>query len=118
MGQRELSEFTANVLRAMEAKGLRTRDLVMLLPQRNWMTWYRVASGSTTDPKVSTVLALCGALDVDPDALLGTSPTPLPPDLQELLDAARGMSEDDQWLVVDVLRAVMRRRRGQRHGQR
>ena len=112
MGQRGPLNLYANVRRVMEAKGLRPRDIVKRLPARHIGTAYRILAGRTTDPWTSTTLEMCRALGVDPDELLGAAPPQLSPELQELWDAAQRLSEDDRWLVVDMLRAVMRRRQG------
>ncbi len=108
---RDPPSLQANLHRVMRAKKVRRSEVVKRAPDRKGATVYRVLAGTTTDPWTSTVVALCRSLEADPDELLGTTPPQLPPDLQELLDATQGLSEDDKWLVVDVLRAVMQRLR-------
>ena len=118
MGQRGPLNLRANLRRVMEAKGLRVRDVVTRLPQQHEGTAYNLLAGRTIDPRINTTLELCRALDVDPDELLGTAPPPLEPELQELLDAAQGLSDDDKRLVLDMLRAIRRGQEARREGQR
>ena len=88
----------------------------MALGQRHWSTAYRVMSGATADSLISTIVDICTVLEVDPDELLGVTPPPLEPETQALLDAARRLAEDDQWLMVDLVRSL--RRKGSRAGRR
>ena len=104
--------IAARIQRVMTERGIQPRELAMALGQRHWSTAYRVMSGATADSLISTIVDICRVLDVDPDELLGVSPPTLEPDTQLLLDAARDLTEDDQWLVVDLVRVL--RRKGER----
>jgi DNA-binding Xre family transcriptional regulator len=55
---------------AMEARGLKTPDLLARMPQRDRSTVYRLLKGDTRDAKVSTLIGLCSALGVTPNDLL------------------------------------------------
>ena len=105
--------LTEAVRRVMAERGLTTREVVGRFPERHLGTAYRILAGRTTDPWSSTVVQLCGALEVDPNDLLGAIPSPLAPELDALLSEARALTEDDRWLIVDLLRSV--RQSGDRH---
>ncbi len=114
MEQQDGLVISARVREVMANRDVRMRDFVQRLPHRHLGTAYRLLSGKTTDPSTGTLVDVCRVLVIEPDELLGTVPPPLPADLQEMLDAARGLSDDDKWIVVDVLRAVLRGRDGHR----
>jgi DNA-binding Xre family transcriptional regulator len=58
---------------ALRTRGLRVGDLLTRTAQRDRSTIYRVLKGDTRDTKVSTLLALCAALGVTPNDLLGAA---------------------------------------------
>jgi len=101
--------LTEAVRRVMAERGLTTREVVRRFPERHLGTAYRILAGRTTDPWSSTVVELCHALKVDPNDLLGITPSPLEPELDQLLAETAGLSEDDRWLIVDLVRAIGRR---------
>lgn len=100
------------IQQAMAARGVQPRDLAMAPGTRHWSTAYRVMGGTTADPLISTVVDMCRVLEVGPDELLGVTPPPLEPEARDLLEAARGLPEQDQWLVVDLVRVIRRKRTG------
>lgn len=59
------------VRNAMAAKGLIRRQLLERV-QRESSRWavYRILSGKSADPRLSTVLVLCQALDISPTELI------------------------------------------------
>ena len=116
MEQRSADTIADRIQRAMAARGVQPRELAMALGQRHWSTAYRVMSGATADSLISTIVDICKVLEVSPDELLGVTPTPLEPETQALLEAARRLAEDDQWLMVDLVRSL--RRKGPRGRQR
>jgi DNA-binding Xre family transcriptional regulator len=58
---------------ALRERGLKVADLQARMPQRDRSTIYRLLSGETRDAKLSTLLALCRALGVTPNELLGVA---------------------------------------------
>ena len=97
--------------RAAAEHGLTTAALVRRVGPRRAATAYNVLAGKSADPRVSTVVALCVALDVDPDRLLGVSGPAEPPDpeLREALAQTRLLSAEDRRLLLTVLRTILRR---------
>ena len=112
MTERSAETTADRIQRAMAARGVQPRDLAMALGTRHWSTAYRVMSGATADSLTSTIVDICRVLDVSPDEVLGVAPAPLEPELGSLLDATRRLPEDDQWLVVDLVRVLRRKRTG------
>jgi len=97
----------------MAARGLTTRDVVGKLPSRHVGTAYRLLAGRTRDPWTSTMAAMCAALDAEPNELLGVhdATADLEPEIRQVFDDVSKLPVEDRWLVLDVLRAVLRRRR-------
>ena len=108
---RGAGDLAGALRRAAAERGLTTPEIVRRVRSRNAVTVYRVLAGTTPDPRASTLVALCAALDVDPDRLLGVSgPAELPdPELREALAQTRQLSVEDRWLLLTVLRAISRR---------
>ena len=102
----------SEVLRQAAAeRGLTTATLVRRVRPQRAATVYRVLAGTSPDPRVSTVVALCAALDVDPERLLGvSSPAELPdPELRAALAQTRQLSAEDRRVLLTVLRAILSR---------
>ena len=116
MEQRSTETIADRIQQAMAARGVQPRDLAMAVGHRHWSTAYRVMSGATADSLISTIVDICTVLEVSPDELLGVTPPPLEPETQALLDRARRLPEDDQWLMVDLVRSL--RRKGPRGSRR
>ena len=112
MSERSADTIAGRIQQAMAARGIQPRELAMALGQRHWSTAYPVMSGATADSLTSTIVDICTVLEVSPDELVGVTPTPLEPESEALLDAARRLPEDDQWLMVDLVRSL--RRKGSR----
>ena len=114
-GPRKISrpdDLAAAIRRVMNARGLSTREVVRRVPRRHVGTVYRLLAGRTTDPWASTVVSLCTALDADPDELLDVEDALeiLDPELRNTLTDVQRLPEEDRWLAVDMLRAVLQRR--------
>jgi transcriptional regulator with XRE-family HTH domain len=105
-------DLAAAIKGVMASRGLSTREVVRRVPRRHVGTVYRLLAGRTTDPWASTVVSLCTALDADPDELLGVEDavSGLDPELRQALAAVEELSEDDRWLALDMLRAILARR--------
>lgn len=105
-------DLAAAIKRVMNTRGLTTREVVRRVPRRHVGTVYRLLAGRTTDPWASTVVSLCTALDADPDELLGVEDALeiLDPELRNTLTDVERLAEEDRWLAVDMLRAVLARR--------
>ena len=58
------------LLAILDARGLLPAEVADRMSTRNRATFYRVLSGDTGDPRVSTVLAICDALALGPTDLL------------------------------------------------
>ncbi len=104
-------DLAGAIKRVMASRGLTTREVVRNVPRRHVGTIYRSLAGRTTDPWASTVVSLCSALGADPDELLDV-PDPvetMDPELRQMLDQTASLSDDDRWLVLDMLRAALRR---------
>ena len=55
----------------MDARGLRTADVARRLGEGyDRATFYRLLNGATTEPRLSTLVVLCRALEVNPTQLL------------------------------------------------
>ena len=114
-GPRKISrpdDLAAAIKRVMSTRGLSTREVVRRVPRRHVGTVYRLLAGRTTDPWASTVVSLCTALDADPDELLGVEDAIdiLDPELRNTLTDVQRLPEEDRWLALDMLRAVLARR--------
>ena len=117
MRRRDGLDIAARVREAMAARCIRARGLAKGLPHRHYATMYRLLSGATSDPRTSTVVDICRVLSMEPDALLGTAPMPLEPEVQELFDDALTLADRDKWFVVDLVRSLRRRGLEDRDGQ-
>jgi transcriptional regulator with XRE-family HTH domain len=105
-GPLRLSERIRQIL---QERGLANRDLITGLGARHFGTGYRLLAGRTVDPWISTVLEVCQALAVDPDELLQVSREPLDPELDAVLKQVQALDEEDQWLLIDLIRSIRRR---------
>src|SRR4051812_17718968 len=105
-------DLAAAIKRVMASRGLSTREVVRRVPRRHVGTVYRLLAGRTTDPWASTVVSLCTALNADPDELLGVEDalSILDPELRLALTDIQRIDEEDRWLALDMLRAVLARR--------
>lgn len=105
-------DLAAAIKGVMATRGLTTREVVRRVPRRHIGTVYRLLAGRTTDPWASTVVSLCTALGADPDELLGVEDavSGLDPELRQALVDIEELGEDDRWLALDMLRAILARR--------
>ncbi len=104
------SALRARLNAAITERGLSVRQVILRLPELTVPTMYRVIAGTTRDPRTSTLLALCRAIDIDPDDLLDALRPALEPEAAALLDDAEALDEADRWLLVDLVRVLARRR--------
>lgn len=105
-------DLAAAIKGVMATRGLSTREVVRRVPRRHVGTVYRLLAGRTTDPWASTVVSLCTALDCDPDELLGVDDavSGLDPELRETLADVEQLAEEERWLALDMVRAILARR--------
>jgi len=99
-------EFGARLHAAITERGFSVRQVVLRLPGSTATAMYRILAGSTRDPLTGTLLALCRAIDSDPDELLDAHRPVLEPEVEALLDAAEALAEEDRWLLVKVIRSI------------
>ena len=101
---------------ALKARGLTQRELIQRVP-RDAGRWalYRVLSGRSTDPRLSTFILLCHALDVSPTELLQLSgnwpenargATARDVELREVFKAVQGLEPASREQATRVLEAV------------
>ena len=112
-----LSEAVRGVI---DARGLRVAQVAARFTKgRHRNMFYRVLSGPTTDPPVSTLLELCKVLAIDPSelfhavGLLGRRERSLEPidlELRQAYADLQGLSDDDKRLCLAVLRGVLKER--------
>jgi DNA-binding Xre family transcriptional regulator len=102
------------------ARGLPSSELAdAIAGTQNRATFYRVLSGETVDPRLSTLVNVCEVLDVTPGELLrlaGMSADPAGPAtvldvaLRHAVYGVQQLSEDDRGLVMHLVRAFVKER--------
>ena len=107
----------AAVLDVIEARGLRPAEVADRVGgTRNRATFYRVLSGETADPRVSTLLELCRALTISPSELLqlaglyrdeGHPLTLIDVELRQAFGEIQQLDEDDRRVCLALLRGVI-----------
>lgn len=58
------------ITEALQARELKPGDLLARMQDRDRSTVYRLLNGDTRDTKISTMIALCAALEIDPNEFL------------------------------------------------
>ena len=111
----------------IEARGLRPAEVADRLGgKRNRATFYRLLSGETNDPRVSTLLEICSSLTTSPSELLQLagllhyqerSLKLIDVELRQAFGELQGLNEDDKRLCLAMLRSVIDLR-AQRHESR
>ena len=101
----------------IEARGLRPAEVADRLGgKRNRATFYRLLSGETTDPRVSTLLEICNSLTTSPSELLQLagllhyqerSLELIDVELRQAFGEMQALSEDDKRLCLVVVRSVV-----------
>lgn len=101
----------------IEARGLRPAEVADRLGgKRNRATFYRLLSGETSDPRVSTLLEICKALNTSPSELLqlaGMLPhyerslDLIDVELRQAFGELRTLSDDDKRVSLVMLRSVI-----------
>lgn len=64
-------------------------------------------AGTTNDALTSNFLEVCVALEKEPDEVLMIERSPMEDALRDLYEAAKKLPEEDQWLVVDIIRNII-----------
>ena len=101
----------------IEARGLRPAEVADRLGgKRNRATFYRLLSGETNDPRVSTLLEICSALTTSPCELLQLagllqyqerSLKLIDVELRQAFGEMQQLDEDDKRLCLALLRGVI-----------
>ena len=112
-----LSEAVRGVI---DARGLRVAEVAARFGEgRHRVSFYRVLSGTTANPGVSTLLELCKVLAISPSELLHAagllgrrerSLEPIDLELRQAYADLQGLSDDDKRLCLAVLRGVLKAR--------
>ena len=107
------SDLAGTLRQAAAERGLTGGRVARRARLRHSATVYNVLAGKSPDPRVSTLVLLCTALDVDPDRLLGVNgPAELPdPELRAALAETRRLSVEDRRVLLTILRAILHLRR-------
>src|SRR6266511_6410803 len=101
----------------IEARGLRPAEVADRLGgKRDRATFYRLLSGETSDPRVSTLLEICGALTTSPSELLQLagmlqyqerSLKLIDVEHRQAFGEMQQLDEDDKRLCLALLRSVI-----------
>ncbi len=101
----------------IEARGLRPAEVADRLGgKRNRATFYRLLSGETSDPRVSTLLEICDSLTTSPSELLQLagmlqfqerSLELIDVELRQAFGELQTLNEDDKRVCLAMLRAVI-----------
>ncbi len=104
----------------IDARGLRVAEVAgRFSGNRRRVTFYRVLSGATANPRVSTLVELCKVLTIGPGELLHAaglihrrerSLEPVDLELRRAYADLQGLSDDDKRLCLVVLRGVLKER--------
>ncbi len=114
----------------IEARGLRPAEVADRLGgKRNRATFYRLLSGETNDPRVSTLLEICNSLTTSPSELLQLagllhyqerSFKLIDVELRQAFGELQSLNEDDRRRCLAMLRGLidMRTEQQGRRGRR
>ena len=101
----------------IDARGLRPAEVADRLGgKRNRATFYRLLSGETTDPRVSTLLEICNCLTTSPSELLqlagmlayqGRSMNLIDVELRQAFGELQQLNDDDKRVCLSMLRGVI-----------
>jgi transcriptional regulator with XRE-family HTH domain len=101
----------------IEARGLRPAEVADRLGgKRNRATFYRLLSGETNDPRVSTLLEICSSLTTSPSELLQLaglltyqerSLKLIDVELRQAFGEMQQLEDDDKRLCLALLRSVI-----------
>jgi transcriptional regulator with XRE-family HTH domain len=106
----------AAVLEILDARGLLPAEIADRMSTRDGSTFYRVLSGETSDPRISTLLQICNALMVGPADLLelaglygsGTrQPRLIDVELRQAFAEIQQLDEDGKRECMTLLRGVI-----------
>ncbi|MDP8922904.1 MAG: helix-turn-helix transcriptional regulator [Chloroflexota bacterium] len=114
----------------IEARGLRPAEVADRLGgKRNRATFYRLLSGETNDPRVSTLLEICSSLTTSPSELLQLaglltyqerSLKLIDVELRQAFGEMQQLEDEDKRLCLALLRSVidLRSQRGEQRPRR
>ncbi len=101
----------------IEARGLRPAEVADRLGgKRNRATFYRLLSGETNDPRVSTLLEICSSLTTSPSELLQLaglltyqerSLKLIDVELRQAFGELQQLNDDDKRVCLSMLRGVI-----------
>ena len=101
----------------IEARGLRPAEVADRLGgKRNRATFYRLLSGETNDPRVSTLLEICSSLTTSPSELLQLagllqyqerSLKLIDVELRQAFGEMQQLDDEDKRLCLALLRSVI-----------
>ena len=101
----------------IEARGLRPAEVADRLGgKRNRATFYRLLSGETNDPRVSTLLEICSSLTTSPSELLQLaglltyqerSLKLIDVELRQAFGEMQQLEDEDKRLCLALLRSVI-----------
>ena len=101
----------------IEARGLRPAEVADRLDgKRNRATFYRLLSGETNDPRVSTLLEICSSLTTSPSELLQLaglltyqerSLKLIDVELRQAFGEMQQLEDEDKRLCLALLRSVI-----------
>lgn len=101
----------------IEARGLRPAEVADRLGgKRNRATFYRLLSGETSDPRVSTLLEICNSLTTSPSELLQLagmlhyqerSLELIDVELRQAFGELQTLNDDDKRVCLAMLRSVI-----------
>ena len=104
----------------IEARGLRVGEVARRFGEgRHRVSFYRVLSGATANPRLGTLLELCKVLTISPNELLHAagllgrqerSLEPIDLELRRAYADLQGLNDDDKQLCLAVLRGVLKER--------
>ena len=103
----------------IEARGLQPSEIADHLAGRIRATFYRILSGATGDPRLSTLVETCNALAISPRELLqlagllavrGRPVALIDVELRQAFGELQGLNEDDKRLCLGVLRSLIEMR--------
>src|SRR6059058_4106956 len=102
-GRRDAMSIGKAVRDLIEARGLRPAEVADRLGgKRNRATFYRLLSGETNDPRVSTLLQLAGLLQYQERSL-----KLIDVELRQAFGEMQQLDEDDKRLCLALLRSVI-----------
>ena len=101
----------------IDARGLEPAEVAARIAgTRNRATFYRILSGDTPDPRLSTVVELCNVLAITPSELLRLAglledqrrpPTLVQVGLRQAFGELQSLNENDRRLCLAILQSLI-----------